>query len=149
MKKAGICFSVFSISYSDFFRCQGTEDYRLPPDSCSLKHAVLSKFALKKKKKRGRGGNFGGKSIKFLTLPNPNLILFIFPQLLPYSNPVTYLPYNPKEFGKKSPFLYIHTTLRKRREWVEYLHCYYRQFLTPHDDLIYYISSTLSLLKKY
>lgn len=89
---------------------------------------VISKFCLNRKftKKKKRGGrNSGEKSTKFLSLPINNLIHFIFPQFPPYSNPAIYLLYSPKEFDKRSPFLYIHTTLRKRDRRVEYPHCYY------------------------
>lgn len=117
MKKASICFFLFSLSHNtDFFRCKATEDYRLPLDSSSLNDKLFFKsFALKKR--GGERREFGEeKHIQFLTLPIHNLILFIFPQFPPYSNPAIYLPYNPKQFGKIFPFLYIHTTLRKGRD---------------------------------
>lgn len=105
----------FSRSHNyDFFRYKPTNDYRFLLDSSFLKlQVVLSKFCLTGKKKKRTGGDYGGKSIKFLTLPISNLILFIFLQFLPYSNSAIYLPYSPKEFDKRSPFLYIHTTLRR------------------------------------
>ena len=129
--KAAISF--FSLPCnSDLYRHQIL--YRLPPDSDSLNYKFFfQSFALKKKKVEGR--KLGEGSIKFLTLPIPNL--FIFPQFLPYFNPDFYLPYNSKEFGKYL-YSYTHSTFYKEEEdgGITFSQPLQTQFIIPHDDLI-------------